>query len=95
VILGFELRALHLVGWCSKHLSQASSHFYLVILEIGSCFLPRSAWTIILLFMLSAIAGISGRNHHSQLFPLRWGLTNFFFFLLWLTTDWTTILPSS
>jgi hypothetical protein len=34
-------------------LSHTSSPFALVILEIGSCFLPRPAWTSILLFYIS------------------------------------------
>jgi hypothetical protein len=53
-VLGFELRALHLLYHFAQvlyHLSQAFSPFVLAILEIGSHFLPRQAWTTILLFL--------------------------------------------
>jgi hypothetical protein len=39
----------------------------LVILEIGSCFLPRPDWTTIQLFMVPIIAGITGVYHQAQL----------------------------
>jgi hypothetical protein len=42
-------------------------------LETRSCFFPWPAWTIILLFMLPAIAEMRGMPHHTQLFsPLSW-----------------------
>jgi hypothetical protein len=38
----------------------------LVIFEVGSCFLPWPAWSLILLFMLPCIAGMAGARHHTQ-----------------------------
>jgi hypothetical protein len=46
VVLGFELRARQVL----YHLNISPDLFALVILEIGSCSLPRPAWTIIFLF---------------------------------------------
>jgi hypothetical protein len=40
--------------------------FALVILEIGSCFMPRLAWTVILIFMLPHVAGMTGMQNHTQ-----------------------------
>jgi hypothetical protein len=47
--LGFELRALCLLGRCSTVRATPTSLFALVILEIVFCFLPRLAWTSIFL----------------------------------------------
>jgi hypothetical protein len=44
--LGFELRTLHLLGRCSIAWAIPPALFTLIILEMGSCFLPRSAWTM-------------------------------------------------
>jgi hypothetical protein len=52
-ILGFEFKALHLQGRCSTTWAIPPDLFALDILEIGSCFLPRSARSVILLFYAS------------------------------------------
>jgi hypothetical protein len=49
----------------------------LVILEIGSCFLPGPAWMGILLFMLLTMAVMTVVHHYDQLFLIKWGLRNF------------------
>jgi hypothetical protein len=46
--------------------------FALVPLKTGSCFLPRSAWTVILIFTLNAVGGVAGVRDRAQLFALRW-----------------------
>jgi hypothetical protein len=51
------------------HLSHSTSPLALVIFEIGSCFMPRWAWTMILLCMLPQIARMTGPPCHW----LRWG----------------------
>jgi hypothetical protein len=38
----------------------------LVIFEIGSHIVPRPAWTVIPLFVLSCIAGVTSECHHTQ-----------------------------
>jgi hypothetical protein len=52
-VLEFELRASCLQGRCSTTSITPSDLFALVILEIGSCFLARPAWTVILLYYAS------------------------------------------
>jgi hypothetical protein len=49
--------------------SHASTLFNLVILEIGSHFLPRPTWTMILLF----VAGKTGMHYQTQLFSVEMG----------------------
>jgi hypothetical protein len=34
--------------------------------DIGSCFILGLAWTVILLFVLSCVAGMTGVHHHIQ-----------------------------
>jgi hypothetical protein len=54
VVLGFELRGFTIGRQALHLLSHAPpARFALVILEIGSCFLPRLAWTTILLLYAS------------------------------------------
>jgi hypothetical protein len=53
-------------------------HFPLVILDIGPHFLPRLTRTVILLFTLPAIAGMTGAHHHPQLFSFEMGSGKFF-----------------
>jgi hypothetical protein len=38
----------------------------LVIFEIGSYFMPGLAWTVILLFVLPHIAGMTGMHHCTE-----------------------------
>jgi hypothetical protein len=52
-VLGFELRASHSVDTCFTTWAIPPAIFAPVILEIGSCFSPRPAWTVILLFYAS------------------------------------------
>jgi hypothetical protein len=49
-------------------LSHAYNPFALVIFEIGYCFLPGQVWTMILLFMLPTVGGMTGVCNHAQLF---------------------------
>jgi hypothetical protein len=58
-VLRFELRTSQLL----YHLSP----FALIILEIGPHFLPGSALSVILLFKLPTITGMTGPCHHRQL----------------------------
>jgi hypothetical protein len=85
--LSFSLSFSHTGVWtqrCSlvrkvfQHLTYASSPLTLVILGTGSHFLPRSAYTVVFLFMPLAIAGMTGTCQQTQLFTSRWGLLNFF-----------------
>jgi hypothetical protein len=50
-VLGFELTALHLLDRHS--IAWAMPPTFFVILETGSCFLFRPAWTVITLFYAS------------------------------------------
>jgi hypothetical protein len=38
----------------------------LITFEIGSRFIPRQAWTEILLLVFPVIAGMTGTSHHAQ-----------------------------
>jgi hypothetical protein len=59
------------------HLSHAPKSFLaLVILKIGSYFLPIPTWTMNLLIYTSYYN--RNNRHTSPLFPLRWGLAYFF-----------------
>jgi hypothetical protein len=91
-VLWFEFRASHLQGRHSTTWATLLPHFALVILEIGSHFLPRLAWTTILLFHTI--------HHHwydryipSHAAFLHWdaGIMNFFC----LGWPWTLILQIS
>jgi hypothetical protein len=53
--------------------------FALVILELGSRFLPRPACTLILLFMLSTIAGMTGAHLQAQLLFVEMESLEFFY----------------
>jgi hypothetical protein len=53
VILEFVLMVLHLLDRHFTSWATTLALFTLLILETGSCFLPRSAWTTILLFYTS------------------------------------------
>jgi hypothetical protein len=53
VVLGFELGASHLLGRCSTAWASLPTLFAMVNLEMGSHFLPRLAWTVVLLFWAS------------------------------------------
>jgi hypothetical protein len=45
----------------------------LVIFERGSCFLFGLAWTLILLFVLISVAGMTGMGHQAQLLLVEMG----------------------
>jgi hypothetical protein len=78
-ILGFWTQGFTLPRQALYHLVTPPALFSLVILEMGSCFLPREAGTVIChLFMLPALAGISGTNHHAQLFLVEMGSCELF-----------------
>jgi hypothetical protein len=49
-VLEFKLRALSLLGRLSAIKAMPPAHFPMVIFAIESLFLPRLAWTVILLF---------------------------------------------
>jgi hypothetical protein len=77
-ILGVKLRALKLLGRCSMTWVKLPTLFVLVTgFEIGSYFMTKSAWTIILLFVLSHV---DGNDRHLPPDPaISWdgGLWNF------------------
>jgi hypothetical protein len=54
-------------------------------LAIGSTFLPKWGWTMLLLLMLHVVAEVTGICHHAQLFPLALILQTFLLELGW---DW-------
>jgi hypothetical protein len=58
--------------------------------EIESRFLPRPAWTMILLFKLLIVTGMTGVCHHNQLLVEMGVLWTFY-----LGWSWTVILPIS
>jgi hypothetical protein len=53
VVLGFELRASHLLSQPSTASATFPALYALIILELGFCFLPRLTWTVTLLFYTS------------------------------------------
>jgi hypothetical protein len=65
-VQGFELRALYLVGRCFTTEAMPPALFTLVILDMGSRFLPKPAWTRILLYYASHLAW---DNRHTPLCP--------------------------
>jgi uncharacterized membrane protein len=77
VVVGFEVWAVYLLGRCYNHPSHTPQPFGLVIMEKRSHFLPRAAWSSSFLFILPAIARMTGTCHHSRFFPLKLGLKNF------------------
>jgi hypothetical protein len=80
-LLGFELRAPSLIGRRCVSWAMPPALCALVVLEIESHF-PRVDLDhdplLSSYFMFPTIAGMTGTNHHTQLFfPLKWGLANF------------------
>jgi hypothetical protein len=53
-VLGFALRASHLLVRCSTAWGTPPALFALAVLEVGSCFWPRPAQTTVLLFSWSS-----------------------------------------
>jgi hypothetical protein len=78
LVLGFELRPLHLHDRHSITWATPAALFALIILESGFYFLPRPVWTVILLFCASCHSWNGSTCHHTQIFPLRQGHANFF-----------------
>jgi hypothetical protein len=76
---GFEVIALCLLVRCFTPVPWPSVLFALVVLEIGSWFLPRPSSY----FKLPTIARMTGIYHHIQLFPLRWCLKSVLSGLAW------------
>jgi hypothetical protein len=69
----------------------------LVLFEIGSCFIPGPSWTIIFLFVLPHVAGMTSMSHQSlalvemgrhELFCLAWPQTA----ILQISTSWVARL---
>jgi hypothetical protein len=87
VVLGIEQRA--------SHLSYSASLFIWVIFDIGSCLMPGPSWTIIFLFVLPCIAGMTGTCHHAQSLVKIGGLTNFLSWLALSCDSRNLYLPSS
>jgi hypothetical protein len=56
-------RALCLLGRCSTTWATPPALSALIVFEIGSCFMPESGWTVIFLFVLPCIAGMTGMYH--------------------------------
>jgi hypothetical protein len=76
VVLGAELRVLCLLNRHSTIWVTPPAFFVLVIFEIGSQFMPRLGWTMILLFVLPCVAGMTVHTSTSS-HCVRWGLDNF------------------
>jgi hypothetical protein len=57
VVLGFELQALCFLGRRATIWATSPDLFTPLFLELGSHFLPRLTWTMIILFYLYNIAG--------------------------------------
>jgi hypothetical protein len=70
---GVWTQGLHLLGRHSLVWATPPALFTLIILEIGSCFLLRQAWTVILLFYISTFPEMTGVYHHTQLFSFEMG----------------------
>jgi hypothetical protein len=60
------------------------AHFALLIFEIGSLFLPKQAWTLLLFYTSYCSWEWQVYQKNVQPFPWTWGLINLFFFS-WLT----------
>jgi hypothetical protein len=93
-VVGFKLRALCLLGRHSTAWATPLALFALIILEIGSCFLPRAAWTMILLFFCVPLSlGWQVCATTKGFFSPRWGTASF----PWGNQGWpeTIILPIS
>jgi hypothetical protein len=69
-----------LLGRSSYHLSHVPSPFcFSYFFLLGSYFMPRPAWHLILLFMLPWVAvGMTGVSPTPSAYWLRWGLQNIF-----------------
>jgi hypothetical protein len=66
MVLGLELKALCLLSTCSAAWAMPLALFTLVILEIGSWFLPRLTWiSIFLLFKTSLQCWDDGAYYHA------------------------------
>jgi hypothetical protein len=63
---------------CQMNHASRPALFVLIIFEIGYYFLPGACLNTIILFMLPAIAGMTGVCHHAQIFLLRWSFMSFF-----------------
>jgi hypothetical protein len=70
-----EHRVLHLLSRCFTTWVMHQTLFTLVILETGSCLLPRVAWIKIL---HPAIAALTGMYHHTQLSSVQMGSCHLF-----------------
>jgi hypothetical protein len=69
-MLEFELRASHLLGRRCTAWATPPALFGLIILKIGSHFLSRPAWIMILLCYASQYSWMAGAHHHAQLFSV-------------------------
>jgi hypothetical protein len=77
VVLGFELRASHLLSRCSVIWAAPPILSSQVILEIGSHFLPKLAWNTVLLFYTSCWTWDDRDTTMPRFFLVRCGLVNF------------------
>jgi hypothetical protein len=66
VVLEVELSASHLLGRCSTTWVMPPALFVLVVSEIGSQFMSGLPYTMILLFVLPCVAGMTGAPHRTQ-----------------------------
>jgi hypothetical protein len=74
IVLKCKLRASCSLGRHSTSWVTTPVLFALLVLEIGSCFLPRLTWTTVHLFY----ASFCHLDATPSFFPLRWYLTNLF-----------------
>jgi hypothetical protein len=95
-LLGFEFRALSFLGRHSTAWAMSPVLSALVVLEIGSCSLPRPTWTRILLFYASFHLWTTVFTTVPSFFlPWDWSLENFFFFFFCLGWPGIAILLMS
>jgi cation transport ATPase len=69
-VLGFELSVLHFPGRCTTVWVTPSVLFSVAVLVIGFPFLPRPAWTVILLFYASWCCWVGRQVSYTQLFSI-------------------------
>jgi hypothetical protein len=78
VVLGFELRVSALIGKHSIAWDTPPAFLLWLFWRLGLTFCPGWPGPQSFYFRFCCIAGMTGVFHHIQIFPLRWGLSNFY-----------------
>jgi hypothetical protein len=94
MLLEFELSALCLLGRHSASWAIPPILFALVAFEIGFCFLPGSAWTLIFLFYVFLHSWDDRYMPPYPAFSVEMGICVLFFCLSWLGTMILSVLAS-